>query len=198
MPAVSMFLMVAALTSLSLDGVGSAVAVAQAQQNVVVDFPPTPPTLRELLGKIDLAVLARVERTSPAQADIKDGAVRVLRRQQLLVLEVLKGQSATAKTGKIVVRQTGGTVEHEARQYSANYITQLFEPGDTVLLFLKRVPNSDEYDIAYGKDGAAWVDSARNLATLPPGLRRMPETAGRGEVPLHELLQIVRKSRTQF
>jgi hypothetical protein len=57
----------------------------------VVDFPPTPPTLPELVKAVDVVVLARVDATSPAQADRSGPSPKVRRIQDLTILEVLNG-----------------------------------------------------------------------------------------------------------
>jgi hypothetical protein len=171
----------------------SAMAPPTGQVLTVVDFPPTPATLPELLKAVDLAVLARVETTSRAQADRSGPSPKIRRIQDLTVLEVLKGET---RGPRIKVRQIGGTVSVDGKDYSADYPVRLLEVGDVVVLFLHRVPTPEAvYDIAYGADGAVWARGPDQETALPPGLRKMPEFAGSAPQRLPALLATVRAAK---
>ena len=159
----------------------------------VVDFPPTPSTLPELLRAVDLVVLARVTATSPAQADRTGPSPKIRRIQDLTVLEVLKGDS---RGRHIKVRQAGGTVSVDGKDHSTDGPVRLLEVGDVVVLFLKWVPAPGAvYDIAYGADGAILSSGPDQRVSLPPGLSRMPEFAGRASERLAELLPTIRAAK---
>lgn len=128
----------------------------------VVDFPPTPATWSELLTAVDLVVLARVDATSKAQADRGAPSPKVRRYQELTILEVLKGDS---RSPRIKVRQTGGTVSVDGKDYSTDYPVRLMEVGDVVVLFLHRVPTP-------GHVYVHWSMKSRSLAAAADVLSR--------------------------
>ena len=172
---------------------GTPCVAATGQVFTVVDFPPTPGTLSELSNAVDLIVLARVDATSPAQADRTGPTPKVRRIQDLTILELLKG---TNRGSRIKVRQIGGTVSVDGKDYSADYPVRLLEVGDVVVLFLKRVePEGSVYDIAYGSDGAVWSHGPDQRITLPAGLSRMPDLAGRAPERMSELLASIRAAK---
>jgi hypothetical protein len=168
-------------------------AVEAGQVFTVVDFPPTPATLSELLTAVDLVVLARVDATSKAQADRGAPSPKVRRYQDLTILEVLKGDS---RSPRIKVRQTGGTVSVDGKDYSTDYPVRLMEVGDVVVLFLHRVPTPGHvYDIGFGADGAVWSPEANKPVSLPAGLKKMAEFGGRAPERMSELLAAIRAKK---
>src|SRR5688572_16953274 len=128
-------------------GRGSVARPAQ-KTFTVVESLPTPTTLAEVVRSVDLVVFARVENVSQARADRTGPVPQVRRIQELIVLEVLKGEVPSTK--RIQVRQSGGTVDVDGREVSAAYSMRIFERGDVALLFLMRVGKSGAvYDIPY-------------------------------------------------
>jgi hypothetical protein len=171
---------------------GQVKPTSKQSQITFVDFPPTPPTLSELVRTVDLVVFGRITATSPPKAVRTGENVRAHRLQELTVLEVLKGEVAN-HSSKIIVRQIGGTVTFESREYSVNYPVKLVERGDVVLLFLNRVGDSGlTYDIAYGSDGIVWSEPEGQRMPLPPGLQKMPEL-NRGTFTAPDLLAVLRQ-----
>jgi hypothetical protein len=158
-----------------------------------VEFRRLPPTLREVAEAVDLVLLGRVTQTSnPRVALAPDGREFVQRHQQVAPVEVLKADKLNPKPQRVVIRQPGGTVEVGGRQVSSQYLYRPLEGGDRMLLFLQRSEDgSGVYLIAYGPPGAVFIDSVGN-AQIPDRMRNLPEIAGRAQVPLDELLPILR------
>jgi hypothetical protein len=162
----------------------------------VVDFPRTPPTLRELLAKADLAILGNVTAVSSLQ--VREADTHPRRLQQLDVLEVLKADSQNPSPDHVIVRQAGGTYRSGDREVAYAYPTRLMQVNEHVILFLKRVPNHPhQYDIIYGNDGFVHAGASDAVTALPSGLQKMPEFAGRSATTTAQLLAALRASRQQ-
>jgi hypothetical protein len=157
---------------------------------IVGDFPPLPPTLQELFDKSDVVVRAEVARTFPPRPEARGTRIIPNRPQQLKVTEVFRGDASLLRT-QIVVRQAGGTIEHEGRLIAVEDSMRVFEQGDDVLLFLRRVKGTT-FDVNYGPGGAIWLDSA-GTAVIPTKLRSMPELRNERHMPATELVSLMRK-----
>jgi hypothetical protein len=176
----------------------SVVATGKAQQPTPspwphVDFPPLPPSIPELVASVDLVVFGRMVTSSGPQIEL-DGSNResVRRYDQVEIVERLKGVPPQGQSGRIMLRQAGGTGQVGDRKVTEPIIQKHLEPGQSAILLLRKLPNRPNiYYVAYGPSGVLFVDK-KNMVELPPQMQRMTEFLNRTHVPLDYLLGIFR------
>jgi hypothetical protein len=172
---------------------GFAQSTPQASKNPVIDFPSAPPNLEEFAHSVDLVVLARVASVSdPVVERTPDGHEYVRRYQSAQIIETLEDRDSNPARRTVTIRQSGGSVEVDGKEISTQYLQKLVEPGQTVLLFLRKANDKrGSYYVALGPAGMITVDGT-SVATVPPALLNMPEIRQRSRVPLEELLKSLR------
>jgi hypothetical protein len=152
-------------------------------------YAPLPDTLAALKGRVDLIVGATVTAVSQPTAERTAAGRYVIRRhQRIRVTTVLHGDGRL-EGRSVTVLQSGGTVVVEGiGEVSAPNSQRLFQSNDEVVLLLQHIGGS-EYYVAYGPDGAIWIDD-NSLARLPSGWRKYPGLDS-GAVPISTLRRVL-------
>jgi hypothetical protein len=158
-----------------------------------VDFPPLPPSIPELVAVVDLVIFGRTVASSGPQIELGEANRELVRRyDQVEILERLNGVPPPGQSGRIMLRQAGGTAQVGGRQVTEPIIQKHLEQGQSAILVLRKLPNRPHiYYVAYGPSGILFVDK-KNMVGLPPQMQRMNEFLNRTHIPLDELLGLFR------
>jgi len=176
---------------------GSRPAFAQSRVSTtpIGDYPLPPASLAQTIATVDLVVYGKVTKAGePQHKQTPGGLDYVLRFPSVKVLEVLASPPNVKGPREISIRQVGGTVVVDGRELSSAYNEMLLQPGEAVVLFLKRTEADDSFYIAYGPGGLIRVDADRGRASIPNQLRHVQEVGGRSVMSEEDLLKAIRKA----
>lgn len=183
-----------AVSCLSGSVVGGSQA-ASSQTVTVVDYPPPPSTLQEMLRKSPLVLRGKI--TAAARTAIAQGEEAVHRPYDLQVVEVFRNtpESLHGRTS-IKVIQYGGTADIGGRlARTAASMKRVFEVGDELLLFLGPERRDGAFSVLYGDASALWLSASETQfpVNIPQPLRRMAAFEGKTQIGQDKLLDLVRK-----
>jgi len=174
-------------------------AAGQGASVLYVDFAAPPPTLESFLSDAAAVVHAVVKSTSQPIKDPSSSplAPRAVRLQTLRLLAVVKDDRDRPLRSEVVVKQYGGSLIIEGKEYRTAYPATVFNPGEEFVLFLKRSAQSSEYTVSAASAGAFKVDPATLHVRVPEEIRKaMPAFSAKASVDLGEFLSTVRSIRS--